>query len=282
MQILTLAIPYFEQPQLKVGPLTFHAFGALVAIAVLFGTWILKRRSLEEGLDAEVSGRMVFWALVVGFIGAHLVDRFVYFPEKTFKDPLSILKVWEGISSFGGIMGGVLGAALFIRREKLPAPLAWRYLDAIAYAFVHGWIFGRLGCFTAFDHPGTKTDFFLGQYHPDPLTDSMVKIHNLGLYEAIYFVPLAVLYWALGRKKHRPPGFYVALIAVVYPPVRFGLDFLRVVDVRYAGLTPAQWGSIAFVGLGLYLFAYGKKLAAADGEGAKKGGGGGGGKKKRR
>jgi hypothetical protein len=23
--------------------------------------------------------------------------------------------------------------------------------------------------------------------------------------------------------------------------VRFGLDFLRIADVRYAGLTPAQW-----------------------------------------
>jgi hypothetical protein len=29
--------------------------------------------------------------------------------------------------------------------------------------------------------------------------------------------------------------------AALYLPVRFGFDMLRVADVRYAGLTPAQW-----------------------------------------
>jgi phosphatidylglycerol:prolipoprotein diacylglycerol transferase len=258
---LALAFPYFEQPSLKLGPLTFHAFGALVALAVLFGTWILRRRSVEEKLSPEVSAQMVFWVLVAGFLGAHLVDRLVYFPHDTFERPITILKVWEGISSFGGLLGGAVGAALFIRQSKMNRVARWRYLDAIAYAFVFGWIFGRLGCTVAFDHPGTPTDFFLGEVYRDG-----VQRHNLGLYEAIYFVPLSAVYWAVGRKR-RAPGFFVALLCVLYPPVRFGFDFLRTIDVRYLGLTPAQWGSIAFVILGFFLFAYGRKLAAAEAAG---------------
>ena len=46
-------------------------------------------------------------------------------------------------------------------------------------------------------------------------------------------------------KKPRPPGHVIGLAALMYAPVRFGLDFLRATDValpdqRYAGLTPAQ------------------------------------------
>lgn len=49
--------------------------------------------------------------------------------------------------------------------------------------------------------------------------------------------------------------FFVGLLAVAYAPVRFGFDFLRTVDVRYAGLTPAQWACFAVIGAGGYLMA---------------------------
>ena len=49
---------------------------------------------------------------------------------------------------------------------------------------------------------------------------------------------------------------------MLYAPVRFSLDFLRVVDVRYGGLTPGQWGAIAAFGLGLGILVWAKKRAA--------------------
>ena len=39
----------------------------------------------------------------------------------------------------------------------------------------------------------------------------------------------------------RPPGFFFALFFALYGPGRFALDFLRVGEARYVGLTPAQW-----------------------------------------
>jgi phosphatidylglycerol---prolipoprotein diacylglyceryl transferase len=217
----------------------------------------VRKRAVFEKLDPELAARMTFSVLIFGFIGAHLVDRFIYFPQDTFKNPISILKVWEGISSFGGIAGAAVGAAYFMKKEGL-GPLKWRYLDCIAHGFVVGWIFGRLGCFSAFDHPGDATNFFLGEVYRDN-----IQRHNLGLYEALYFVPLAALFWVLGRKR-RAPGFYVALVCILYPPVRFLFDFLRIIDVRYLGLTPAQWGSVAFVAFGLLMVKYTQRLAAAE------------------
>jgi len=266
--LATLAFPYFHQPSLrlagpfelmghKFGPIELHLFGALVATAVIIGTAVIRKRAVTEKLDPELAARMTFTVLIFGFIGAHLVDRLIYFPKDTLANPASLLKVWEGISSFGGLVGAAVGAAWFIRKEQLGLE-KWRYLDVIGWGFAVGWIFGRLGCFSAFDHPGIATDFFLGETFTDG-----IQRHNLGLYEALYFVPLSGLFWLLGSKR-RAPGFYVAMLCVLYPPVRFLFDFLRIVDVRYLGLTPAQWGSIGFMIFGFLLLKYTQRLAAAE------------------
>ncbi|HXU83165.1 MAG TPA: prolipoprotein diacylglyceryl transferase family protein [Polyangia bacterium] len=251
-------IPYIRQPILYIGgrPIV-HAFGVMVAIAMIVGMRFTRRRAAADGLDPMMADRLVTWTLVAGFIGAHLVDRFVYKPAEALADPLSILRVWEGLSSFGGFLGAVIGTAVFFRRHlELPR---WRYLDCVAYGFPFGWIFGRLGCTLAFDHPGRETSFFLGEMY----TDHLVR-HNLGLYEALYTVLLAAFFHRLGRQP-RPPGYFVAVLPIVYAPVRFFLDFLRKgdVDVRYAGLTPAQWGCLVVIVVGVLLLKRAQKKGEA-------------------
>jgi phosphatidylglycerol:prolipoprotein diacylglycerol transferase len=239
-------IPHIEQPTLHVGPITIHAFGVLVAIAMIVGLRFVRRRAAADGLDPMIADRLVTWVLVGGFIGAHLVDRFVYYWHETLLDPISILRFWEGLSSFGGFIGAIVGAVVFFRRHaQLPR---WRYLDCVAYGFPFGWIFGRLGCTLAFDHPGSQTSFFLGEVY----TDGYVR-HNLGLYEALYTVLIAALFFRLGRAGRRPPGYFVAMLAIVYAPVRFLFDFLRKNDIRYGGLTPGQWGALALIVVGVVL-----------------------------
>jgi phosphatidylglycerol:prolipoprotein diacylglycerol transferase len=247
-------IPGFEQPTLSLGPLKIHAFGVLVAIAVIVGHRVFSKQATARGLDVRIGERLFTWMLIGGFIGAHLVDRFIYFPERTFADPWSIVRIWDGLSSFGGFLGAIVGGRLFVKRVKL-GDATWRYLDAVAYCFPFGWIFGRLGCFVAFDHPGKPTDFFLGQAD----RDGIVR-HNLGLEEALFTIALAGIFYLLNRKP-RFVGFYLGLLPLVYAPVRFVLDFGRTVDVRYGGLTPGQWGAMALLVLGSYILLHFYKRA---------------------
>ena len=242
-------IPYLAQPKISLGIITIHLFGVLVGVAMIVGMIVIRRRATREGLDPGVADRLVTWILLGGFAGAHLVDRLVYFPRQTLEHPWSLLRFWDGLSSFGGFLGAVVGAWLFFRRAAPPEAAAerWRYLDAVAYGFPFGWFFGRLGCFVAFDHPGTPTSLFFGQ-----LDEDGIARHNLGLEEALYTVVIVAVFRALGRRP-RPPGFFVALLPLLYAPVRFALDFLRDVDVRYAGLTPGQWGALALLGVGAAL-----------------------------
>ena len=248
-------IPHFEQPTLSLGPITIHAFGVLVAAAVWIGHRVFQKRALADGLDVRVGERLFTWLLVGGFIGAHLFDRLVYFPDRTLQDPWSIIRIWESLSSFGGFLGAILAARLFVRRMNLGAS-TWRFLDAIAYCFPFGWIFGRMGCFVAFDHPGKPTSFFLGEYDRNG-----VAIHNLGLEEMLFTIVLAVVFHYLGKKK-RFAGFYLGLLPLVYAPVRFILDFSRTVDVRYGGLTPGQWGSLGLAAVGVAILSFARRRAA--------------------
>jgi phosphatidylglycerol:prolipoprotein diacylglycerol transferase len=239
-------LPYFQQPSLDLGLFEVHAFGVMVLLGILIGGYVLRRRSRTMGLEPARADRLLGWILIGGFLGAHLVDRLVYFPARTFADPVSLLRVWDGLSSFGGFLGAAVGALAWAWRGHA-AGRTWSHLDAVAYAFPIGWFFGRMGCFLAFDHPGLPTRFALGQSY----VDGVVR-HNLGLEEALLMIPLAAAMALAGRRDHQP-GYLVGLLATLYAPVRFLLDFLRANDTRYLGMTPGQYGAIAVLLAGLTL-----------------------------
>lgn len=264
-------IPYIEQPCTQIGPLRLCAFGFIVAASVLAGLQLGGWRFRRLGLDVGTGESLAWYAIVCGFLGAHLFSVIFYFPDKLADDPLLLLRVWEDISSFGGIIGGFLGILLFFRR-KLPgvdARTRLAYLDVAAFVFPVSLMIGRVACTFAHDHPGTITRFPLaisleradarayiaavyenagrGAELPPADVLSTMGFHDLGWYEFLYLAAVVVpltLWW--GRTA-RSPGFFLGAFALLYAPVRFALDFLRVSDARYVGLTPAQFAALAIL-----------------------------------
>jgi len=254
-------LPYFEQPVWQIGPLSIHAFGIAVAVAAWFGLTIVQQRFAHLGLDPQVGQRLGGWMLLGGILGAHLFSVLLYFPHKLRDDPWLILRIWEDISSFGGVLGGLAAALIFFakraRDEDRRTKLA--YLDAIAFVFPAALAIGRFGCALAHDHPGTVTTFPLalslrtdaalgyldGVYGAAglalPPTARTMGFHDLGLYEFLFLSLVVVPLFVRWSRRRRPAGFYLVAFAALYLPVRFGFDMLRVADVRYVGLTPAQW-----------------------------------------
>ncbi len=247
-------------------------FGFLVGIGIVLGTIIAGRRARTLGLSERVVADVALWAVIPGFIGAHLVHQLLYYPHELvgYTGPdgkwvegnwLLIFMVWKGISSFGGFVGGTLGVLYYFRKHKELPFLP--YADAIIFGFATAWIFGRLGCTTAFDHPGSPTDFFMGMtYHghsldrfDKPLTG--LVIHNLGWYEAIWSMAMSLFFYTQ-RKVTHVKGWYLYVFVLAYMPFRFMLDFLREVDVRY-GLTPGQWIAIVLLGLGVWVMVRARK-----------------------
>lgn len=263
-------IPYFPQPGFHLfGPVTVHAFGAIVAVAVLAGWRMAVARARTKGLDSELFQNLLVYVVLSGFVVAHLYSVLAYFPREAMEDPLLLLKFWEDISSFGGFAGGLLGLWLFFRFKARDADASarLRYLDVIAYVFPFAWAIGRLACTAAHDHPGTVTMFPLGislkspeaQAYiaffyreagrsadlPQPAALAKMAFHDLGWYEFLYMSCLMVPAFLALDRKPRPPGFFVIAFPLLYVPARFFLDFLRIGDARYFGLTPGQYAGIA-------------------------------------
>ena len=153
-------LPYFEQPAWHLGPLTIHAFGVVVAFAAWLGLTLVQQRFARLGLDPLFGQRLEGWMLVGGIIGAHVFSVLFYFPRAG-SDPWMILRFWEDISSFGGFLGGLIGALLcfYLRARNEDRRTKLAYLDAIAFVFPAALAIGRFGCALAHDHPGTVTRF---------------------------------------------------------------------------------------------------------------------------
>ena len=244
-------LPNLSIPSIKIfGPIQIHPFGAIVAVALIVGYNLALRRAQRTGLDVEIMGTTAIWAAVIGFAISHLFWAVFYNHHLVKENPLILLMIWRGISSYGGFFGGALGAWICLRREKVtPYP----YLEALLFGLIPAWAIARLGCTIAFDHPGRITSFVLGM-----ADKSGVVRHNLGFYEMLWTVVLVIMLYML--KNYRPfRGFPFALIFLLYASVRFYLDSLRVEDRLYWGFTPGQYFSAIVFGIGCYLLVRGLK-----------------------
>ena len=257
---LPLPLPILER--LRSGPfdadfrwlaeVPIQPFGLLVMLGVLVGTRVGERFARHEGIDPRWVADFMAHATILGlFIAAPVLNTVFYHPERilaAIEDPREAGHLMTGISSYGGFIGVIAAGFLWRWRRKLPLlPMA----DIIAFGFPFGWFFGRMGCAVVHDHPGRPSSFFLAIDNYEVGVPPFVARHDLGLYEVIWSAGVALIFLALVRMK-RPRGLFVALLPMLYGPVRFLLDFLRTEpnmrgDVRYLGLTPGHYASIAIL-----------------------------------
>lgn len=249
-------IPYFQSPTLDLGPVRIELFGVFSALGIYLTTSVGLKRAVQRGLQTKILADYAFWGVVSGVVVGHLVHLFAYHPEELAK-PYQIFKLWDGLSSFGGLLGGVLAAVVLFRVKKLSV---MEYGDVAAPPIAMGWAIARIGCFTVHDHVGVRTSFPLAVAFPDGAR------HDLGLYDAFLLGAIAaVLFWLSkkGMFKHR----LLAVMGALYAPGRFFFDFLRADDVpyhdaRYYGLTPAQYFCFLLLGWSLWMLAHPVKAAA--------------------
>ncbi len=226
-------------------------FGILVATGVLLGARVSEWYAKREGIDPGWLADFVTHVIVIGFVACYILNGVFYETEtliEILKDPRLLFQRWLGLSSYGGFFGAMFGLWVWKKRRKMPTlPLA----DAVCFGFPLGWFFGRMGCFVVHDHPGHVTDFFLAVDNYYELGEPR---HDLGLYEVFIAGGMMLLFLAIyfkrPKKEERPMGLWCALMPLIYAPIRFFLDYLRATDlesadVRYAGLTPGQYASIA-------------------------------------
>ena len=279
----TSGLPYVHLGALDIG-IPIQWFGVIVAIGVLIGATPLRRYAEWHGVSDDQIRSLLTWILISGFLGAHEFDviayphidtglvqpRWGWFPIALWPSNWPVvIRFWDGISSFGGFIGGGIGYALFVWWKRLPPRL---FADITIVGLLPAFTIGRIACTLVSDHIGAAVDpnawySFLAMDYPrslnladlavdNPGTSEFIRAWNLGLIEFLYLLPIniVVLWLAFRPSKRMPAGFITVLTGVLYAPVRFFLDFLRPegTDPRHFGLTFAQWSAIAAFGVALY------------------------------
>lgn len=230
-------------------------YGIIIVLAMLVAATVAARLAKRDGRDPDHIWGALTWAIIPAIVGARL--WFVLFPpasgvaqgmdtgwylQNFFNLENGAIAIWSGgLSIFGAVLGGMLGAYIYMRRNNLPfAP----WLDIAAVGLPLGQAIGRWANFINQELYGVPTELPWGltidAAHRVAPYRSLVeypletRFHPLFLYESLwsllFFIILLNLF--LRYRNRLPQGDIFLIYLLQYAFIRFLLEGIRV-EVTY-------------------------------------------------
>ena len=216
-------------------------FGLAIAIGMLLGLGfvILEARRCGENKDSYLE--MLIVSLITGIIGARLF--YVLFSWSTYKGNIvQILNIRNGgLAFYGGLLGGVIGAALYCMIRRRPF---MQMADTVSMGVVIAQIIGRWGDFFNRESFGEYTNSIFAMQLPlsavrsGEVTTAMrenletlggvsyIQVHPVFLYESAWCLLLFLLMMVWKRKKRYHGDVFLRYLAG-YSLGRFCFEYLR-------------------------------------------------------
>jgi prolipoprotein diacylglyceryl transferase len=233
-------------------------YGILFVLGLLVSEYVLFYIFEQDGKTKKNVEDLAVYVVIGTIVGARLGHVFFYDAMDYLKNPLDILKIWEGgLASHGGAIGILIAIYLFCRKYNFQ--FLW-IMDrlVIVVSFTGACI--RTGNLMNSEILGTITDlpwgFVFENAYPEFLAQD--PRHPAQLYEAIYCLFLmALTYWLWKTKRTKlQNGFIFGVFMVVLFTLRFLDEFLKENQVAFEDELPLNMGqilSIPFVLAGIYL-----------------------------
>lgn len=203
-----------------------------MALAVLFGYGLAKKRAVKFGIDSKQADDVIFYLILGGFAGSrfyHVLTSLSFYQDH----PAQIFYVWHGgLSIYGAVFGGILGLYLYsklsIINSKLLILLNW-----LTPSLIVGQIIGRFGNFFNYELYGYPTNLPWKMFVPEKFRSmefmSFEFFHPIFLYEQIGNLILLLVLFKLEKFQTRDRNAYLFLHYILwYNLLRFGLEFLRI------------------------------------------------------
>ena len=173
-------------------------YGIIIAAGFLLAVIYAMRRAPSFGLNEDNILDMLFVAVPLAIVCARLYYCIFYWD--LYRDnPIAILYVWEGgLVIYGGVIGAVIGVAIFCRVKKLPiGPL----LDVGSLGLLIGQMIGRWGNFMNREAHGAVTDGFFKMGIADA-AGNVTYYQPTFLYESVWnLVGFVALHFYSKRRK---------------------------------------------------------------------------------
>jgi prolipoprotein diacylglyceryl transferase len=228
------AIPSPATSVWHLGPLPIRAYALCILAGIVIATLIMEKRLRARGVAEGTSLDIAIWAVPAGIVGAR-VYHLATSPQGYLGpggDPMRMFAIWEGgLSIWGAVAGGAIGAYIAVRRIGLPLSVV---ADAVAPGLPVAQAVGRLGNWFNNEVYGRLTtlpwglevhDMQLGQLRPG-------LYHPTFAYEAVWNLGVALLVWRLDRRHAFRRGCAFALYAMGYAAGRLWIETLRIDDAN--------------------------------------------------
>ncbi len=224
-----------------VGPLYIRFYVIILMLGAVAGGWLASREMKRRGYDPELVWDLLVYLIIGGVIGARLWHIFTPPPSSIAQGfttqyylthPLDALAIWKGgLGIPGTIMGGLVALYLFARKNNAVSFVEWT--DIAAPSLALGQAIGRWGNFFNQELYGAPTNLpwkiYIDPAHRLAGFENVSYYHPLFAYESILnLANMLLLLWItrqFASRLKRGDVFNVYLI--VYPVIRFFLDFLR-------------------------------------------------------
>jgi len=210
---------------LKIGPLSIHFYGAIIALGLILAVVYALRRSKQFGIKEDDIIDGVLWIVPFAILCARLYYCAFRWEEGGYAaNPLSVLYIWKGgLAIYGGVIGAVIGVAVHCRIKRINMPAL---MDMVCLGFLIGQSLGRWGNFFNREAFGAATDSFFRMGLFNTRTGAWEYYHPTFLYESLWnilgFVLLTVLY-----KKKKFNGQIALTYFIWYGFGRFFIEGLR-------------------------------------------------------
>ncbi|MEA4813222.1 MAG: prolipoprotein diacylglyceryl transferase [Anaerolineaceae bacterium] len=226
----------------QIGPFMIRFYALFIIAGALLGAWLAAKLAEKDGQNGESVWDMLPWLLIAGIIGARLWHVFTpsasnaamgITTENYLKHPLQILEIWKGgLGIPGGVVGGVIAAMIYCTIKKMHFG---QWADFFAPGLLVAQAIGRWGNFFNQELYGGPSDLpWAIKIAPEyrlPGFSQIERYHPLFLYEFVLNLIaagiLVLLSAANRKKKFLFKGDIFLLYLVLYPTIRFFLEFLR-------------------------------------------------------
>jgi phosphatidylglycerol:prolipoprotein diacylglycerol transferase len=262
-------------------------YGIIIVVAMLIAAWVAARLAKRDGRDPDHVWGALTWAIIPAIILARLwyvltppsslvaqgMDT-AWFFQHFFDLQNGAIAIWSGgLNIFGAVVGGMIGAYIYMRRNHLPIG-AW--LDIAGVALPLGQAIGRWANFVNQELYGKVTSLPWGitidSTHRITPYNSLVdypvattKFHPLFLYESIWNVLafIVLLNIFLRNRNKLRYGDIFLMYMMQYSFIRFLLEFLKA-DVSYipgTSINAAQVVTAIVFILAFVIFLYRQRSA---------------------
>jgi phosphatidylglycerol---prolipoprotein diacylglyceryl transferase len=230
------------------GPVAVRSWGTMLMLGfVLALLWAIHDSRDDDQIDADLLIDVTLAILIGAVIGSRLMAVALNWSDFA-GQPADIFKVWEGGLSFhGGLIGGIVGAALSISRREVSF---FRIADLLTPSIAIGYAVTRVGCFLngcCYGIPG-DVPWALPMPHIAGSGSPIIDRHPAQLYASLASIIIFGLL-LLVRRHLRRNGHLFLMYLVFYSVGRFIVEFFRRGASAEAfapipALTVAQFASI--------------------------------------